>query len=136
MTSQTAVAADIDLVRAGFTALAQGDLARFTDLFHADATWNHRNPDRFGGIHHGSGAIVAFITESMQLTAGTLRPLPTAFLGDGAGCVSVLVHLTASRPDGRTFDDRQVLVFALEGGRVRAVDQYIGDPGAAATFWA
>ena len=136
MTTQTMADADIAAVRAGFEAVARGDLAAFADGFHPDATWNHRNDDRFGGIHHGSDGIVAFLAESVQLTAGTLRPVPTAFLADGEGRVAVLTHLTASRPDGRVFDDRQVLVFTIEGGRARAVDQYIGDPAAATAFWA
>ncbi|HKS98900.1 MAG TPA: nuclear transport factor 2 family protein [Rugosimonospora sp.] len=135
MTTQTTADTDIAAVRAGFEALARGDLAAFTDGFHPDATWNHRNEDRFGGVHHGSDGIVAFVTESMQLTAGTLRPLPTNFLADGQGRVSVLVHITASRPDGRSFDDRQVLVFTLDGERVRSVDQYVGEPRAVSAFW-
>jgi ketosteroid isomerase-like protein len=136
MTTQTTASADIDVVRAGFESLARGDLAAFTDMFHTDATWNHRNEDRFGGIHRGNDNIVAFITESVQLTAGTLRPVPTAFMPDGAGRVAVLTHLTASRPDGRSFDDQQILVFTVDGGRVRTVDQFIGEPRAATTFWA
>jgi ketosteroid isomerase-like protein len=135
MTTQTSATADVDLVRAGFETLARGDLAAFTDLFHADATWNHRNEDRFGGIHAGNDRIAGFITESVQLTAGTLRPLPTAFMPDGAGRVAVLVHLTASRPDGRTFDDQQILLFTLDDGRVRRVEQFVGRPHAATAFW-
>ena len=38
--------------------------------------------------------------------------------------------------DGRTFDDPQILLFAVEAGRVRGVDQYIGDPDAVTAFWA
>jgi len=29
-----------------------------------------------------------------------------------------------------------VLLFAVEAGRVRSVDQYIGDPDAVTAFWA
>jgi ketosteroid isomerase-like protein len=135
MTNQTAQS-DVDTIRSGFEALARGDLAAFTDVFHTDATWNHRNEDRLGGIHAGSDGIVAFVTESMQLTAGTLRPMPTAFMADGEGRVAVLVHITASRPDGRTFDDQQVLVFTVDSGRVRTVDQFVGEPHAVTAFWA
>jgi hypothetical protein len=44
--------------------------------------------------------------------------------------------VSGTRPDGRTFDDAQVLVFAVERDRVRSVDQYIGDPPAVTEFWA
>jgi ketosteroid isomerase-like protein len=135
MTTQTA-APDIAVVRAGFDAVGRGDLAAFSDLFHPDATWNHRNDDRLGGVHHGNDGIVAFLAESMQLTAGTLRPVPQTFMTDGEGRVVVLVRITGSRPDGRTFDNPQVLVFAVEDGRVRSVDQFVGDPKAVTDFWA
>ena len=129
-------AADIAAVRAGFEAVANRDLAAFADLFLPDATWNHRNDDRLGGIHHGSDGIVAFLAESMELTAGTLRPVAETLMADGRGCVVALMRVSGTRPDGRTFDDPQVLVFILDGGRVRSVDQYIGDHAAVTAFWA
>jgi hypothetical protein len=72
----------------------------------------------------------------MELTAGTLRPVPQRFLPDGAGHVAVLTQISGQRPDGRSFDDTQVLYFQLEGGKVRSVDQFIGDPPAVTAFWA
>jgi ketosteroid isomerase-like protein len=129
-------AADIAVVQGGFAAFGRGDLVAFADAFHPDATWNHRNPDRLGGIHRGSDGIIAFMTESIQLTAGTLEAVPQAVLADGAGRVAVHTRITASRPDGRSFDDLQVLLFVIEEGRVRSVDQYIGDPPVVTAFWA
>jgi ketosteroid isomerase-like protein len=58
-TASTATSTDVDVVRAVFGAFAVGDLAALTDLLHADATWNHRNDDRLGGIHRGADAIIA-----------------------------------------------------------------------------
>ena len=135
-TQTTDTTADIDAVRAGFETLARGDLAAFTDGFHPDATWNHRNEDRFAGIHAGSDKIAEFILESVHLSGGTLRPAPTALMADGSGRVAVLVHLTAARPDGRTLDDQQILLFTVEDGRVRAVDQFVGQPDVVRAFWA
>jgi hypothetical protein len=48
----------------------------------------------------------------------------------------VLVRLSASRPDGRTMDGPQVVLVTVEGGRVRAIEQFVGDPAAVAAFWA
>jgi ketosteroid isomerase-like protein len=136
MTTDTAAGADVAVVRAGFEAFATGDLAAFADMFQADATWNHRNDDRLGGVHHGSDGIVAFIAESGQLTAGTLRAVPEAFMADGDGRVAVHVRVSGTRPDGRSFDDPQILLFVVDGDRVRSVDQFVGDPGAVTAFWA
>ena len=136
MTSTTVTITDVDVVRAFFGAVARGDLAAVSDLFHADVTWNHRNDDRHGGIHRGAEAIVAYLTESMLLTAGTLHAEPQLIMADGGGHVAVLVRLSASRPDGRAMDGLQFLLVTVEGGRVRAIEQFVGDPRAVAAFWA
>jgi ketosteroid isomerase-like protein len=138
MTSTTTTSADAEIavVRSGFEAFGAGDLAGFAAMFHTDATWNHRNPDRLGGLHAGIDAIIAFLKESGELTAGTLRAVPDSYLDDGAGHVAVTTRVSGTRPDGRSFDDSQVLLFAVEDDRVRGVDQYIGDPDAVTAFWA
>jgi ketosteroid isomerase-like protein len=136
MTTDTAAGTDIAVVRAGFEAFAKGDLAAFGDLFYDDATWNHRNDDRLGGVHQGRDGILAFIAESGQLTAGTLRAAPESIMANGEGQVAVLVRVSATRPDGRLFDDQQILLFTLDGDHVRSVDQFVGDPPAVTAFWA
>ena len=50
--------------------------------------------------------------------------------------VAVPVRLSASRPDRRTMDGPQVVLVTVEGGRVRAIEQFVGDPAAVAAFWA
>jgi ketosteroid isomerase-like protein len=72
----------------------------------------------------------------VELTAGTLRPVLEIFMPDGAGHVAVLTRISANRPDERAFDDTQILLFTLENGRVRTVDQFVGDPAAVTAFWA
>ena len=126
---------DVDAVRAGFEAFGRGDLAAFAESFHPDATWNHRNDDHLGGIHEGRGAILAFVEESGRLTAGTLRAVPEGILADGEGRVAVRTCVSGSRADGRTFEDHQILLFELEGGLIRSVEQYVGDPTAVTAFW-
>jgi ketosteroid isomerase-like protein len=136
MTTETSTAADIAVVGAGFQAFAGGDVAGFAGMFAPAATWNHRNDDRLGGIHEGVDGIMAFIGESAQLTAGTLRAEPLGMMSDGQGNVAVHVRVSATRPDGRSFDDSQILLLRVEGDHVTAVDQYVGDPTAVTAFWA
>jgi uncharacterized protein len=135
-TASTATITDVDVVRALFGAFASGDLAALADLLHPDATWHHHNDDRLGGLHRGSDAIIAYLTESALLTAGTLHAVPQSVMTNGQGQGAVLVRLTASRPDGRSMDGPQVLLVTIEGGRVRAIEQFVGQPAAVAAFWA
>ena len=58
----------------------------------------------------------------------TRKPVPQTFLPDGQGHVAVLTQITGTRPDGRTLDDTQILLFTLTDGLVASVDQFIGDP--------
>ena len=132
----SATLTDTDAVRAVFQAFADADLAPLDGLLHADATWHHRNDDPLGGIHHGSAGIAAYLAQAGQLTAGTLRAVPQSFLADGDGRVAVLVRLSAARPDGRSMDSPQLVLFTLDDGRVRSIDQFVGDPAAVAAFWA
>ncbi len=138
MTASTGAATitDVDVVRALFGSFASGDLAALSDLLHPSATWHHHNNDRLGGIHCGAEAVVAYLTESALLTAGTLHAEPQSVMADGQGHVAVLVRLSASRPDGRTMDGPQVVLATVAGGRVSAIEQFIGDPAAVAAFWA
>ena len=127
---------EVEAVRAGFDAVAAGDIEAFAACFHPDATWNHRNPDSLGGIKHGIDEVVGFLAASMELTAGTLRPVPQLYMPNGAGHVAVLTRISAERPDGRTLDDTQILYFQLDDRKVRSVDQFIGDPPGVTEFWA
>jgi ketosteroid isomerase-like protein len=136
MTTSMGTVTDTDTVRAVFQAFADADAAALDGLLHADATWNHRNSDRLGGVHHGTGAIMAYLAEAAQLTDGTLRAVPQSYMADGGGRVGVLVRLGATRPDGRSMDGPQIVLFTLDGGRVRSIDQFVGDPAAVAAFWA
>ena len=136
MITNTATPTDGAVVRGVFEALGRRDPAAFAGRFHPDATWNHRNDDRLGGVKEGVDAIVGFLAESMELTAGTLRPVPEIYLPDGNGRVAVLTQISGTRPDGRSFDDTQILLFTLEEGRARSVDQFVGDPTAVTAFWA
>jgi len=135
-TTSTGTIADVDVVRALFGVFASGDLAALSRLLHADATWHHHNDDRHGGIHRGADAVVAYLTESALVTAGTLHAEPQSVMADGQGHVAVPLRLSASRPDGRTIDDPQVVLVTVQDGRVRAIEQFVGDPAAVAAFWA
>jgi ketosteroid isomerase-like protein len=138
MTTSTSAATvtDTDVARAFFRAAADADPEALTRLLHADATWHHHNDDRLGGTHQGSAAVMAYLAEAAQLTAGTLRAVPQLLMADGEGHVSVLVRLSATRPDGRSMDGPQLVLLTIDGGRVRSINQFVGDPAAVTEFWA
>ena len=74
--------------------------------------------------------------DTAQVTAGTLHAEPQSVLADGHGQVAVPLRFSASRPDGRTMDGSQVVLVTVDDGRIRAIEQFVGDPAAVAAFWA
>ncbi|MGO9079510.1 MAG: hypothetical protein ACLQDY_10785 [Streptosporangiaceae bacterium] len=48
----------------------------------------------------------------------------------------MLVQVSGTRPDGRSFGNPQIVLFTRDRDRVRSIDQFVGDPAAVATFWA
>jgi ketosteroid isomerase-like protein len=78
VSSTSTTQSDAQLVGAGYEAFAASDFAALDRLFHANATWNHRNNDRYGGVHSGKDAIFAFFAGSAQDAAGTLRGAVTS----------------------------------------------------------
>ena len=122
------------LVAEGYEAFRTGDMATIADMF-AVTEWNHRNNDRFAGVKHGFDEIGPFLGESVRLTDGSLKVVPTQFLANGDTVVA-LVHMLGNRPDGRSLDDHQVHVLRISNGRVATFDQYVGNPDHVAAFWA
>jgi ketosteroid isomerase-like protein len=69
----------------------------------------------------------------------TVRSVFAAFASRDLAALSTLFHQDATwhhRNHGRSFDDPQVALFTVEDGRVRSVEQYVGDPAAVSAFWA
>jgi hypothetical protein len=55
------------------------------------------------------------------LTEGTGRFTLEELFSDGDGYVVAVHRATGSRPDGRTIDTREAMVFRVEDGRIRSV---------------
>lgn len=136
MTTDTTTQTSVDTVRKLFGAIKERDFATVGGLLRSDATWNHRNQDRFAGIHDGPAEIASFMRESFELTTGTLQPVPEAFMADAEGRVAVLLTLHGRRPDGRTTADLQLILVKVDGGQISSIDHFVGDPAAVAAFWA
>ena len=127
---------EVATAQAFFQTIATKDFAALPTVLHPDATWNHHNQDRFAGIHRGIDGIGGFMAEAMELTAGTLQPLPQTIMADGNGHVAVLLRLVGTRPDGRSTSDLQMLLLTYDGDRVRSIDHFVGDPQEVKEFWA
>jgi uncharacterized protein len=120
-------------VRKGYEAFGAGDMASLMDLFHPDAVWNVPAAGVITGNYRGRDAIFAFFAQTQQEANGTFRAVPVAFAATGD---QVFVQQqTSGERNGRSLRSEAVLVFKLDGGRVREVREYFADPHAAEAFW-
>ncbi len=120
-------------IRKGYEAFAAGDMASLTESFHPDAVWNISPAGVITGNYRGRDAIFAFFAQTLQETNGTFRVVPGAFAATGD---QVFVQQrTSGERNGRSLQSGAVVVFTVDGGRVREVREYIADHPAAEAFW-
>jgi ketosteroid isomerase-like protein len=130
-TVQEAQARNEALLRAGYGAFAQGDLATVEKTFHPDAVWHAQRLGQLGGDHDGWDAILRFFGGTMELTGGTFRVELRDVLTNGTMAAAVV--RSTGRRAGKTLDSRQVHLFRFEDGRAAEIWQYTD--GTADEFW-
>ncbi len=117
-----------DLIRSGYDAFAAGDMDTLRQVFTPDAVWHTPGRSVLAGDHRGIDAILGFFAQTMELTAGTFRAeLHDVVAGDQHG---VGLHLSRGERQGRTLEDRSVLVFHVRDGKATEVWQYVEDQDA------
>jgi len=123
-----------DLVRQGYDAFARGDLDTLREVFAADAVWHTPGHNVLAGDHRGIDAILGFFGQTMELSGGTFRvELHDVVAGDDH---AVGLHVARGQRNGRTLEDRSVLVFHVRDGQAVEVWQYNGDNDAVDQFLA
>jgi ketosteroid isomerase-like protein len=120
------------VLRTGYGAFADGDLAAVEGVFRPDAVWHAQRLGLLSGDHEGWPAIAAFFGRTMQLTGGTFSVTLEDVLTSEAGAAGVV--RSRGERDGRMLDDRQVHLFRLADGLVAEVWQFAGE--GADSFWA
>ena len=127
----------MDTVRACYDALARRDLAAFVALLAEDCVmFEAGGPDiPHSGTYRGRAEIVAVFQRLSELSDGSGRFELQDLFSDGAGAVVSIHRNHARRPDGRTLDTREALLFHVQVGRVKSVHNFYADIGEAANFW-
>ncbi|GAA3191057.1 nuclear transport factor 2 family protein [Dactylosporangium siamense] len=123
-----------DLVRRAFAAFESGDLATIRALFAADIVWRVGGHGPASGETVGLDAVLANFQQIMTWTAGDYAAHPVDFLGSDRHAVA-LTRARASRPDGRTLDVAQAVVFEVAGGRLVSCQHMAYDEAAWDAFF-
>ena len=103
-------------MREGYEAFGKGDLETLRQLWTDDIRWHEGGHSDLAGTYEGPDAVFAYFGRLVELTEGSLRVEPRAFLADDTyGCAPVTV--TAHRGD-RSIEVLNVQLARFEDGRL------------------
>jgi ketosteroid isomerase-like protein len=119
-----------ELVRRGFEAFSKGDVDTLRELFGPDAVWHAPGRGPLSGDHRGVDAILGFFARTMDLTGGSFRVELHDVLANDEHAVAL--YVARGEREGRSLEDRSVLVSHVRNGKFveawqHSEDQYAAD---------
>lgn len=107
---------DAALVRRGYEAFISGDMDTLMDQYTEDSVWHVGGSGPLSGDKKGRDALMAYFGELAARTNGSLKiTLEDVTAGDR---YTVGVHTYHAERDGKSIDQRSVLVFSISGDKV------------------
>ena len=104
-----------ELTRRGFDAFAKGDVDTLRELFDQDAVWHVPGRNQLSGDHRGVNAILGLFAKIAELSGGTFRiDLHDVVANDEH---AVAIYVTRGEREGRTLENRTVLVSHIRNGK-------------------
>jgi hypothetical protein len=124
---------DVALVRRGYDAFIAGDMDTLRELFTEDAVWHTGGTGGLSGDKKGVGEILAYFGELFSRSQGTLKlTLEDVAAGDR---YTIGVQSNHAERDGKSLDQRAVIVFTISGGKVTEVLEMAEDTAQLSEFW-
>jgi uncharacterized protein len=121
------------LIRDGYAAFAQGDIATVLELFDEDIDWHVPGRSPLSGDYHGHEGVLGFFTKSMELSSGTLKVDVDDVVADGDRVV-VFSTVSAQR-NGRSLSTPEVHCWRLADGKAVEFREFQGDQQSEDEFW-
>jgi uncharacterized protein len=119
-----------ELFRRAFDAFAKGDTDTLRELTDQDEVWHIPGRGPLAGDYRGPDEILGFFARTMELTGGTFRAeLHDVVANDEH---TVALYVARGEREGRTFENRNVLVSHVRNGKMVETwllsdDQYAAD---------
>jgi uncharacterized protein len=119
---------NVQKIRDAYAAFSVGDLTAALKDLAPNAVFHFNGRGPLSGDHAGVDDITAALIGTFELTAGTQKlDIASVYADDHHGVV--VLHETASRPDGTTLDIDEVHVLAIdEEGRITDLWDLPNDP--------
>jgi uncharacterized protein len=119
-----------ELVRRAFDAFAKGDVDTMRELTGQDAVWHTPGRNLLSGDYRGIDEILGFFARVAELTGGTFRAELHDVVANDEHAVAL--YVTRGEHEGRTLENRAVLVSHVRNGKsvetwTMSEDQYAVD---------
>lgn len=124
---------DTALVPRGYEAFTAGDMDTLRELFTEDAVWHIGGTGPLSGDKKGRDAILAYFGEHYSRSNGTLK-LTLDDVATG-GRYTIGVQSGHADRDGKTLDQRTVIVFTISDDKVIEALEMAEDTAVASDFW-
>ncbi|MGW8950666.1 nuclear transport factor 2 family protein [Streptomyces sp. NPDC055709] len=125
---------DSALVRRGYDAFNNGDMATLRTLLTADCIHHIPGSSRLSGHYKGQDNILEMYGERMELAGGSLRVELHGAYPDGRGHV-MAVHKYYAEHGDRGIEMPGGLWFTIVGGKITDIDECVQDIDETDAFW-
>jgi ketosteroid isomerase-like protein len=124
------------LVRRGYEAFNAADIDTLGPMFADDAIHVIPGDNQISGEHQGRDTVLGVYGRIGELTAGNFTADLTSLEDLGDGRVRATHRHRGSRPDGRTVDIEEQIVFTIQDGKFARLESSFADTAAEDAFWA
>ncbi|KQX49326.1 MULTISPECIES: nuclear transport factor 2 family protein [unclassified Streptomyces] len=126
---------DAALIRRGYEAFSNGDMATLESLMTSDCTHHVPGESRISGHYKGRDNVLGGYYRSLaELTEGTFRVELKGVFVDGRGHAITTHRFHADRGD-RGIEMDGGLFFTLVGGKISDIDECVADIVESDSFW-
>ncbi len=115
--------ADRKIAEEFLAAYAARDFERITRLLHKDIHWSLPGNGKISGVAVGIDAVVERVKTIIE--HGTKTELHYILIGQFG--ITLSLHNTATKPDGRILDEELATVLTIDSGLIRKIDTYLSD---------
>jgi len=124
---------DMTILRRGYEAFNAGDMDTFKEILAEDAVWRIGGSGGLSGEKRGRDAILGYFGELGARSNGSIKVnVEDLALGDR---YAIGIHTTHAQRDGKSLDQREILVFTISDGKIREAFEFAEDSAGLAHFW-
>jgi ketosteroid isomerase-like protein len=123
-----------DLVRKGYKAFGEGDMATLGSLYSSDAVHAATGNNPLAGDYKGVDDILAYYGKLFEVSGGTFKAELQSVKVEGDDTV-LATHRNSGQRDGKTLDQDETLTFTIADGKIARIEESHSDPAAYDAFW-